>query len=155
MFDGPVLLDADALRPEIIEALARPELAILTPHAGELARLAGGEAPNDADALKGFCREKGGVTMIVKGSLSRVCDAERVLINYRGGPVLARGGSGDLLAGIAGGLLTKGHEPLKAAALGSLWHAVAADCLARQRGQEAVATTELLDHLAFALRNDV
>jgi NAD(P)H-hydrate epimerase len=154
-FDGPVLLDADALRPEIVAAFARPEQAILTPHAGELARLAGGEAPEDADALKNFCRERGGVTMIVKGPLSRVCDADRVLVNYRGGPVLARGGSGDLLAGIAGGLLARGRKPLEAAALGSLWHGIAADCLARQRGQEAVVTTELLDHLAFALRNDV
>ncbi len=154
-FDGPVLLDADALRPEIIDALARPELAILTPHAGELARLAGGKIPEGADALKSFCRERGGVSMILKGPLSRICDTDRVLVNYRGGPVLARGGSGDLLAGIAGGLLARGRKPLEAAALGSLWHGVAADCLARQRGQEAVAITELLDHLAFALRNDV
>jgi len=154
-FKGPVLLDADALRPEVIAALARPELSILTPHAGELARLAGGETPEGADALKHFCREHGDVTMIVKGPLSRVCGADRVLVNYRGGPVLARGGSGDLLAGIAGGLLARGHKSLEAAALGSLWHGVAADCLARQRGQEAVATTELLDQLAFALRNDV
>ncbi|MGE4550861.1 MAG: NAD(P)H-hydrate dehydratase, partial [Opitutales bacterium] len=154
-FEGSVLLDADALRPEIIDALARPELAILTPHAGELARLAGGEAPEGADALKSFCRERGGVTMIVKGPLSRVCDGERVLVNYRGGPVLARGGSGDLLSGIAGGLLARGHKTLEAGALGALWHGIAADCLARQRGQEAVAITELLDQLAFALRNDI
>ena len=42
-----------------------------------------------------------------------------------------------------------------AGALGALWHGIAADCLARQRGQEAVAITELLDQLAFALRNDI
>ena len=154
-FDGPVLLDADALRPEILEALSRPDLAVLTPHAGELVRLAGGEAPVDADALKSFCRENGGVTLIVKGPLSQVCDADRALVNYRGGPVLARGGSGDLLAGLAGGLLGGGRSPLEAAALGVLWHGIAADCLARQRGQEAVTITELLDYLAYALRNDV
>ena len=155
-FDGPVLLDADALRPEIIKSLARPELAILTPHLGELARLTGGDDPPEgADALKAFCRENGGVTMILKGPLSSVCDPERVLINYRGGPVLARGGSGDLLAGIVGGLLARGHKSLDAASLGTIWHGIAADCLARQRGQEAVAITELLDQLAFALRNDI
>jgi ADP-dependent NAD(P)H-hydrate dehydratase / NAD(P)H-hydrate epimerase len=154
-FHGPVLLDADALRPDAVNALACPDRAILTPHAGELVRLAEGEAPLDANALKSFCGERGGVTMIVKSSLSRVCDPHRVLVNYRGGPVLARGGSGDLLAGITGALLGKGRVPLEAAALGALWHGVAADCLARQRGQEAVVTTELLDYLAFALRNDV
>ncbi|MFP6900424.1 MAG: NAD(P)H-hydrate dehydratase [Opitutales bacterium] len=154
-FDGPVLLDADALRPEILAALSHPELAVITPHKGELARLADGESLETSGALRTFCRENGGVTMIVKGPLSRVCDADRVFINCRGGPVLARGGSGDLLAGIAGGLLARGRKPLEAASLGVLWHGMAADCLARQRGQEAVATTELLDHLAFALRNDV
>ena len=154
-FKGPVLLDADALRPESVAALASPEQAILTPHAGELARLAEGEAPQGADDLKIFCRERGGITMIVKGPLSRICSPDRVLVNYRGGPVLARGGSGDLLAGIAGSLLARGRNPLEAASLSALWHGVTADCLARQRGQEAVATTELLDQLAFALRNDV
>ena len=93
--------------------------------------------------------------MIVKGPISRICSPDRVLVNFRGGPVLARGGSDDLLAGIAGGLLARGRIPLEAASLGVLWHGIAADCLARQRGQEAVATTELLDHLAFALRNDI
>ena len=70
-------------------------------------------------------------------------------------PVLARGGTGDLLAGIIGSLIARGDRSLyDAAALGVLWHGRAADALARQHGQDAVNATELLDYLSFSLRND-
>ena len=69
--------------------------------------------------------------------------------------MLARGGSGDLLTGIIGSLLARHTEnTLSAASLGVLWHARAADALARQHGQEGVTITEILDYLSFSLRND-
>ena len=65
------------------------------------------------------------------------------------------GGSGDLLAGILGALLAKGTFPNEeSAALAVQWHGRAAEALARQHGQEAVSTTEILSYLSFALRND-
>ena len=71
-----------------------------------------------------------------------------------GGPVLARGGSGDVLAGMIGGLLAQvPAEPLLAAARGTVWHGMAADLLARAHGQVAVNTTQLIDFLPAALRN--
>ncbi len=67
--------------------------------------------------------------------------------------MLARGGSGDLLAGLTGGLLAQTPaEPLLAAARGVAWHGLAADALARAHGQVAVQTTQLLDFLPVALR---
>ena len=72
--------------------------------------------------------------------------------SFLGGPVLARGGSGDLLAGLIGGLLAQTPaDPLGAATRGVVWHGAAADLLARARGQVAVRTTELLEYLSAAL----
>jgi NAD(P)H-hydrate epimerase len=141
----PVLLDADALQPDIVKAAKAPLL--LTPHAGEFARIAG------KTALRAYSR-KHRATVVLKGPITRVCDGDAVYHSFNGGPVLARGGSGDLLAGLIGGLLAQTpREPLLAAARGTVWHGRAADLLARTHGQTAVTTTQLLDFLAPALRN--
>ena len=73
--------------------------------------------------------------------------------SFFGGPVLARGGSGDILCGLIGGLLAQApKEPLLAAARGVVWHGMAADLLARAQGQTAVQVTQLLDFLGVALK---
>ena len=141
----PLLLDADALRPEVLEA-ARGKSFVCTPHAGELKRIAGDASLHD------FCRQHRAV-VVQKGPITRVGDGEAVYHSMFGGPVLARGGSGDLLAGLIGGLLAQGPDNLLlAAARGVVWHGLAADLLARDRGQVAVQTTQLLDYLSSALR---
>ncbi len=140
----PILLDADALQPEIVRAAQAP--LVLTPHAGEFARIAG------KAELRAFCR-KTGATVILKGPVSRVCDGTVTGHSFFGGPVLARGGSGDLLAGLVGGLLAQTpDDPFLAACRGTVWHGIAADLLARAHGQTAVQTTQLLDFLSAALR---
>jgi len=143
--NSPLLLDADALRPEVLEA-ARSKPFIGTPHAGEFKRIAS-DVP-----LRDFCRQRCAV-VVQKGPLTRISDGEAVYHSPFGGPVLARGGSGDLLAGLIGGLLAqKPDDLLLAAARGVVWHGLAADLLARDRGQVAVQTTQLLDYLPQALR---
>ena len=140
----PVLLDADALQPEIVKAAKTP--LVLTPHAGEFARIAG------RSALRAYCKKHGAIVAL-KGPVTRVCDGGATYHSLFGGPVLARGGSGDLLAGLIGGLLAQTpSDPLLAAARGVVWHGRAADLLARAHGQTAVATTQLLDFLPAALR---
>lgn len=141
----PLVLDADALQPEIVRAAAR-RACIITPHAGEFARVAG------ASGLRVFSAETGIVTLL-KGPVTRICDGRTTVHSFFGGPVLARGGSGDLLAGLVGGLLAQQPgDPRMAAVRGAVWHGLAADRLARERGAVAVPTTQLLDHLAGALR---
>jgi len=133
----PLVIDADALQPDIVQA--GDAARILTPHAGEWARIA--EAPH-ANAV-----------LVRKGPVTCVSQGEKAYRSFFGGPVLARGGSGDILAGLVGGLLaqTPGN-PLLAAARGVVWHGMAADALARARGQTAVMTTQVLDFLGVALR---
>ncbi|MEO6568715.1 MAG: NAD(P)H-hydrate dehydratase, partial [Opitutaceae bacterium] len=149
----PMLLDADALQADIVRQ-AKTNL-VATPHAGEFSRIAQG-----ADE-KGFVAETG-ATLVLKGPVTTVSSAPHgarspkdVTRHYSfcGGPILARGGSGDLLAGLIGGLLAQGPaDPLLAACRGVVWHGVAADMLAQAHGQAAVQITQLLDFLPRALR---
>ncbi len=142
----PIVIDADALQPDVVRAVKVPH--ILTPHAGEFERIAGG-----AD-LEGFCRQTG-ATVVLKGPVTRISGAAPpVCCSFFGGPVLARGGSGDLLAGLVGGLLAQTPgDPLWAACSAAVWHGRSADLLARAHGQTAVSVTQLLDFLPEALRD--
>jgi NAD(P)H-hydrate epimerase len=140
----PLVIDADALQPDIVRAgsIAR----ILTPHAGEFTRVAkGAELRELPKAVHGV--------VVRKGPVTQICDGGAVYHSFFGGPVLSRGGSGDLLAGLVGGLLAQTpSDPLSAACKGAVWHGMAADCLARDRGQAAVQISQLLDYLGPALR---
>lgn len=140
----PLVIDADALQPDIVRAgsIAR----IVTPHAGEFARIAQGAGLRELPpAVHGVVVRKGPVTEISEGGA--------VYHSFFGGPVLSRGGSGDLLAGLVGGLLAQEpSDPLLAACRGAVWHGMAADGLARSEGQTAVRTLQLLDFLGPALR---
>lgn len=142
----PLVIDADALQDEVVRAGSATR--IFTPHAGEFIRIAG------ESTLLDFSREKKAVT-VLKGPLTRISDGLAVYHSCCGGPVLARGGSGDILAGLIGGLLAqKPSEPLVAACRGVAWQGKAADLLARAHGQIAVQTTQILDFLADALRHE-
>ena len=140
----PFVMDADSLQPDLVRLGKAPR--ILTPHAGELKRIAEGSG------LRPLARELPAV-VVAKGPVSRVTDGGAVYHSFFGGPVLGRGGSGDLLAGLTGGLLAQTPvDPLGAACRAVVWHGLAADHLARARGQTAVAIPQLLEFLAAALR---
>jgi NAD(P)H-hydrate epimerase len=139
----PAVLDADALQPELVRMGKGAK--VLTPHAGEFTRIAGGKA------LHKFATESG-ATVVLKGPVTKICAEAEVFHSFFGGPVLARGGSGDLLAGLIGGLLAQTpNDALWAAGRGVAWHGRAADLLARSRGQVAVTVTELLEFLPAVL----
>jgi hydroxyethylthiazole kinase-like uncharacterized protein yjeF len=138
----PLVIDADALQPEIVRAGSSPR--VLTPHRGEWQRIEKG---------KGGARALERAVIVHKGRLTTIAGGGQTLVSPFGGPVLARGGSGDLLTGLIGGLLAQQpFDPLLAAARGVVWHGRAADFLARARGQTAVRVTQLLEYLPQALR---
>jgi hydroxyethylthiazole kinase-like uncharacterized protein yjeF len=141
----PLVIDADALQPDVVgEGTAA---RILTPHAGEFARIAAGRE------VRAFAAETR-ATVVLKGAVTQVAAANGVVYHsFFGGPALARGGSGDLLAGLTGGLLAQTPaDPVEAAARGVVWHGRAADFGARARGQTSIRVTQLLDYLPAALR---
>ena len=135
----PLVIDADALQPDIVSAGAA--LRVLTPHAGEFVRIEAA-IPTGAVTIR-----KGPITTVQAGGVG--------YHSFFGGPVLARGGSGDILAGLTGGLLAQAPaDPLEAACRAAVWHGQAADALAQAHGQVAVQTTQLIDFLPAVLRKE-
>ncbi len=146
----PLVLDADALQPDVLAAAAG-RTCVLTPHAGEFARIAEGRS---AETVAGAT----GRILVVKGTLTRIVGSsgDGLLSCYSpfGGPVLARGGSGDILAGLIAGVIAQDRQECFAATCRAVvWHGRAADELARAHGQTATKTTQLLDFLSVALRS--
>jgi NAD(P)H-hydrate epimerase len=154
----PLVLDADALRSEMLDAAAAsrdaeaavPSPLVLLPHAGEFARIAGAASVPLREACARWQAH-----IALKGAPTHVADGTgREVAVCTGGPVLARGGSGDLLAGITGALFARRlhDDALQTLAAAVAWHGAAADWVASRRGAETTATTTLLDGLAAALR---
>ncbi|MEM8866784.1 MAG: NAD(P)H-hydrate dehydratase [Verrucomicrobiota bacterium] len=155
--EQPVLLDADALRPKIIELASKRKRGfgpvVVTPHAGEYQRMSKAAVADVSNAgLRDFCKTYR-LTTILKAPLTRLCDGDSILYNTHGGPVLSRGGSGDILAGLTGGMLAQGSgSVLERLSRGLLLHAFSAELLARESGQVAVQTTQIMDYLPRVLR---
>ncbi|MGC6456005.1 MAG: NAD(P)H-hydrate dehydratase [Coraliomargaritaceae bacterium] len=156
--DLPIILDADALRPRAVDLVrSRKSSAgpvVITPHMGEFIRIAKLKKPEtDSQKLIEFS-SSARLTLVLKGPITRLCDGKHVFINTFGGPVLSRGGSGDLLAGLIGGMIAQDKKDIPLATARALtYHGLAAERLARTRGQVAVRTTEVLEFLPEVLRD--
>jgi hydroxyethylthiazole kinase-like uncharacterized protein yjeF len=131
--DLPVLVDADGLTilSQVAGLLPRPAPTLITPHAGELARLLRTDAASVAARRLEHARRAAaelGVTVLLKGSTTVIAAPgdEPVLVNPTGTPWLATAGSGDVLSGLAGALLAQGLEPAWAGLAGAYLHGLAA-----------------------------
>ncbi|WP_367924851.1 NAD(P)H-hydrate dehydratase [uncultured Ruthenibacterium sp.] len=159
---GTVILDAGGLCSLSNDKLFLMGLSgrlIVTPHPGEMARLTGRsireiEADRAGTALN-FARESGAVT-ILKGHRTLVATPWGELYeNHTGNAGLARGGSGDLLAGIIAGLAAQGLEPWQAAVCGVYLHGLAADRCAKRLSMQGMLPSDILTDLcAIFLEND-
>jgi NAD(P)H-hydrate epimerase len=148
VFDGPVVLDADALNAFTGDAAslgaligARP--ALLTPHPLEFRRLAGEESPRDIAQVTG-------ATVLLKGVPTQITTpAGEVSYVAEGTPILATGGSGDVLGGIAVTLLAQTNDPMTAGALAAFAHGRAASSLvvSQVRGYTIEDVIESLPHI--------
>jgi len=146
----PAILDADALFG--LEPFARSAPTVLTPHAGELARLLDTDstwvgahrliaAQQAADRFQAVVLLKGADTIVAApGEGAVVCDL--------GPPSLATAGTGDVLTGVVGAFLAKGLEPQLAAAAAAVAHARAADLAPHRAG---LVASDLLASLPIAL----
>lgn len=126
--DGvPLVVDADALAA-VQGPLGVP--AVLTPHAGELARMLGtGREQIEADQLAAVRRaaDRWQAVVVLKGRRTLIAEpAGRVRVNTTGTPWLATAGAGDVLAGLVGSLLAAGLAPFDAASVGCWLHGAAA-----------------------------
>lgn len=162
--DLPVIVDADALtvlaaHPEFVAGRGAP--TVLTPHAGEFARLAPTVLPEgdwpgaDRVAAARAMAERLGVTVLLKGNVTVIADpgSGRAYLNAAGGSWAATAGSGDVLSGTIGALLAAGLPAAEAAAAAAFVHARAANLSAADPGPRPVPTsaTRILAHLRAAI----
>lgn len=154
----PVVFDGDGLRSRVVEIAQKRKSScgkvVVTPHMGEFMRIAKIHEPDySAETLLGFSKIYRVITLL-KGANTRICDGESIHYNTTGGPVLSRGGSGDLLSGLVSGMIAQNNsDVMTAAARGVMLHGLAAQRLARARGQIMVRTTQLLDFLPDVMRS--
>jgi NAD(P)H-hydrate epimerase len=159
----PLILDAGALNllaktPELRALLRNASITqlVMTPHPGEAARLLGATAGADTKARKQAARtlaEEFGAVVVLKGHATVIADAaEHLAQNTTGNPGLARGGSGDVLAGIIAALCARGIPAFNAAQAGVYLHGLAGDIAAAKFTQEAMLPSDVIEALpdAFA-----
>jgi len=152
----PTVLDADALNafaehPGLIASVARWSPVVMTPHPGEMARLLGTSVEEiQADRIE-VAQQKSrewGAVVILKGARTVVADPDSVpAVIATGNPGMATGGTGDVLAGLAGAMLAS-HLPVRDAARAAAWvHGRAGDLAARIYGQRGLLAEDLADAL--------
>ncbi len=157
----PLVLDADALTclGTLGPTHDRPADAaplILTPHPGEMSRLIGDDTVTIQRDRLAAARKAAAAyhaVVILKGARTVIAAPDgRAWINLSGNAGLAAGGTGDVLAGVVGGLLAQGYPPEEAATLGVFLHGHAADRIAERRGMIGLVASDLTDELPPAMR---
>ena len=156
----PLLIDADGLNAHAgaLESLRdRKAPTVLTPHEAELGRLLEVESSEVAERRLDHARaaaERSGAIVVLKGDDTIVArPGGPVAINPGATPALATAGTGDVLSGIIGTLLSKDVEPFAAAAAGVLAHAYAGRHAAERFGADHVVAGDVIDTIPAAFRD--
>ena len=150
----PLVLDADGLNAvahdlESVADAGAP--VIMTPHPGEMSRLLGTRTRDIqenrlAAALE--LAERAQAIVVLKGAQTIIANPEgRIVINSTGNPILAQGGTGDVLTGMIGGFLAQKVDPFNAACLAVYLHGLVADVRADRRGDFSMLAGDLLEDL--------
>ena len=139
----PVLLDADALKAFGQHRRRIETAAVLTPHAGEFKAVAGKEPsaePQDRlEEVRNLATETKS-TILLKSHVDVISDGKRWKLNKTGNPGMTVGGTGDVLSGIVGALLSQLHDPFRASCAGAFINGVAGDLVFSEKGYHMMAT---------------
>ncbi len=162
--DLPAVIDADALNILSGEPMLLPELSrngkrvlVLTPHPGEMARLAGTTVAevqaSRLETARNFAQRMG-VTLVLKGARTLIAHPDgSVAVNTTGNPGMAKGGSGDLLAGLIAGLLAQfPNDSARAVEAAVYLHGLSADLAVWDSDEHTLLATDCLPHLSQAFR---
>ena len=165
--DRPLILDADGLnilsQMDTVSTLSkRQALTVLTPHAGEFKRLFPDFTDPQQDRISAVreAATKSGAVVLLKGSRTAIANpAGELWLISDSTPALARGGSGDVLTGLTGGLLAEAasrHLPLEAmVASAAWWHSQAGIMAAQERTELGVDAFTLTQYLMPVLRSEI
>ena len=159
-FSLPMVIDADGLNAlsghTHILRHRRTENMVLTPHPGEMSRLANvpvDEVQSDRISFARQFAKNNGVVIVLKGAKTIIaCPEGKVHINSTGHVGMASGGMGDVLTGIIGSFLTQGMSAMSAATLGVYLHGLAADRLLSTLGDAGLLATDVMNELPAARR---
>ena len=157
----PVVIDADGLNAfagmsELLDGRSRT--MVLTPHPGEMARLAGLSTADvqlrRVEVAREFARRHN-VCLVLKGARTLIAEpGGQVYVNPTGNPGMATAGSGDVLTGVIAALLaqhpTAPVEQVVCAAV--YWHGLAGDEAVKARGELSLVATDVIDALSAAAR---
>jgi len=164
--DHPIVLDADVLnvlaaKPTLLAKLAKAGRAgrtiVLTPHPGEMSRLAGKSVKeiqsNRLETARTFAQTHG-LTLVLKGAHTLIAHPDgMVSVNTTGNPGMAKGGSGDTLTGLVGGMLAQFQaDPARAVEAAVYLHGLAADFAAREFDEHVLLATDSLRFFSRAFR---
>lgn len=160
--EKPMVIDADALN--LLSDLPRwptyfKARAVLTPHPGEMARLAkllGRSEPVPTDEagrteLAAIAAEVFGQVVLLKGERTIVTDGRRVYVNTTGDSSLSKAGAGDVLCGVIATLLAQALDPFAAAAAGAYLHGRAGELAGEKLGRRCVLARDVIDTLPEAI----
>ena len=154
--EKPLVLDADGLNAlaqsvELLQKRTAP--TVLTPHEGEFLRLGGDLSRGRAAAAAAFSRNYG-VYLVLKGHHTLVAAPDGcIAVNGTGNSGMAKGGSGDVLAGMLLSLLGQGCEAYDACCAAVWLHGRAGDLAATDKGERGMTPTDLLEQIPYAMKN--
>lgn len=150
----PMVIDADAINAisKNVGMLKHKRAEIvITPHPGEMARLLNisvSEVQKDRISIARTFALKYEVIVVLKGANTIIADKDgNVFVNRTGNPGMARGGSGDVLAGIIGAFLAQGIPAISSAKCGVFIHGEAGDKCAENLSQYGMLPTDMIDTL--------
>ncbi|MCP5067550.1 MAG: NAD(P)H-hydrate dehydratase [bacterium] len=156
--DVPLILDADGLlafRDQLDVLKARQAVTIVTPHPGEAAALLDRTTAEVLADRPGAARELAGASgaiVVLKGAGTVTAEASgRLAVNATGGPALGTGGTGDVLAGVVGGLIVQGLSAFEAGVAGPAIHGAAGDLFSERRGDVGLLAGDLVELLPEGL----
>ncbi len=157
--DIPLVIDADGinvLAGELSLLKKYKASLIITPHPGEMSRLVGASVEKIQRDRIGFTIALAtsiGAIVVLKGARTVIASKEgNSWVNLTGNPGMATGGSGDILTGIIGGLLTQKLSSLEAAKTGVYLHGYAADLAAQKKGEISLIASDTLETIPEAIR---
>jgi len=157
--DKPIVVDADAISAlaMILDILGEgtSRQIILTPHHGEFLRLTKTDMAQIKKKRKELARSfalKYNLTLVLKGSRTLVSDGKKLFENNTGNPGMATAGMGDVLGGMIAGLIAQGLDCFTAAKVGVYLHGLAGDYAAKDKTQNCLIASDIIEYLPKAIK---
>ena len=163
--DRSMVIDADGLNAlsenvNVLQKIKRH--AVLTPHPGEMSRLASLGLAKDVQkdrlntasqfiqSIQKKSNNEGKLTLVLKGDKTIVADSIKVYVNRTGNPGMATAGTGDVLTGIIASLIGQGYDVFDASQLGVYIHGLAGDIAAKKKGEHSMIASDIIEYLPDA-----